>query len=385
MADQYTKPCSSSPVPPSSASEPDEISLFLHQILFRSSSSSSTTSLHNAKLMPSEFLSENPLRQCRSPLISGSDRLVRDGMNSSTGVYFPVSAGTASSSAGGFDNDLDEYDCESEEGLEALVEEVATKAAPLRSSSKRSRAAEVHNLSEKRRRSRINEKMKALQNLIPNSNKTDKASMLDEAIEYLKQLQLQVQMLSMRNGLSLHPMCLPGVLPPVQLSQMRVGIGEENGSLHMDMTGTLPVNQETMEYRLANQGTSSSHPSVPNLTGIMNPETSFGLESSIQAHLGPFQLQTSSADICREDVLPHQQLNISCAGTNSLVSLPYDAQASGVKDSNTLESCIQRRDLSEGMLLKNIEHNQVPFPQLNGMHTGRSVPNDDMKTDRLDF
>ena len=114
MADQYTKPCSSSPVPPSSASEPDEISLFLHQILFRSSSSSSTTSLHNAKLMPSEFLSENPLRQCRSPLISGSDRLVRDGMNSSTGVYFPVSAGTASSSAGGFDNDLDEYDCESE-------------------------------------------------------------------------------------------------------------------------------------------------------------------------------------------------------------------------------------------------------------------------------
>ncbi|KAG8377578.1 hypothetical protein BUALT_Bualt08G0047700 [Buddleja alternifolia] len=78
-------------------------------------------------------------------------------------------------------------------------------APPRGSSSKRSRAAEVHNLSEKRRRSRINEKLKALQNLIPNSNKTDKASMLDEAIEYLKQLQLQVQMLTMRNGLSLHP------------------------------------------------------------------------------------------------------------------------------------------------------------------------------------
>ncbi|KAF7079011.1 hypothetical protein CFC21_083326 [Triticum aestivum] len=62
------------------------------------------------------------------------------------------------------------------------------------SSSKCTRAAEVHNLSERRRRSRINEKMKALQILIPNSNKTDKASMLDEAIliEYLKQLRLQV-------------------------------------------------------------------------------------------------------------------------------------------------------------------------------------------------
>ena len=38
----------------------------------------------------------------------------------------------------------------------------------------------VNKLSEKRRRSRTNEKMKALQSLIPNSNKTDKASMLDE-------------------------------------------------------------------------------------------------------------------------------------------------------------------------------------------------------------
>lgn len=35
--------------------------------------------------------------------------------------------------------------------------------------------------------------MRALQELIPHCNKTDKASMLDEAIEYLKSLQLQVQ------------------------------------------------------------------------------------------------------------------------------------------------------------------------------------------------
>ncbi|XP_020276875.1 uncharacterized protein LOC109851243 [Asparagus officinalis] len=60
----------------------------------------------------------------------------------------------------------------------------------------RTRAAEVHNLSERRRRDKINEKMKALQELIPRCNKSDKASMLDDAIEYLKSLQLQVQMLS---------------------------------------------------------------------------------------------------------------------------------------------------------------------------------------------
>uniref|UniRef100_A0A0E0KY98 BHLH domain-containing protein n=1 Tax=Oryza punctata TaxID=4537 RepID=A0A0E0KY98_ORYPU len=76
-------------------------------------------------------------------------------------------------------------------------------------SSKRSRTAEVHNLSERRRRDRINEKMRALQELIPNCNKIDKASMLEEAIEYLKTLQLQVQMMSMGTGMCVPPMMLP--------------------------------------------------------------------------------------------------------------------------------------------------------------------------------
>ncbi|MBL1488847.1 helix-loop-helix domain-containing protein, partial [Klebsiella pneumoniae] len=43
----------------------------------------------------------------------------------------------------------------------------------------------------------IAERMKNLQELVPNSNKTDKASMLDEIIEYVKFLQLQVKVLSM--------------------------------------------------------------------------------------------------------------------------------------------------------------------------------------------
>ncbi|KAK8517964.1 hypothetical protein V6N12_016798 [Hibiscus sabdariffa] len=88
-------------------------------------------------------------------------------------------------------------------------------------STKRSRAAEVHNLSERRRRDRINEKMRALQELIPRCNKSDKASMLDEAIEYLKSLQLQVQMMSM--GCGMVPMMFPGVQQ--YMPTMGVGIG----------------------------------------------------------------------------------------------------------------------------------------------------------------
>ncbi|KAJ1436746.1 Myc-type, basic helix-loop-helix [Sesbania bispinosa] len=90
----------------------------------------------------------------------------------------------------------------------AETSELPSKSAPPpRSSSKRSRAAEFHNLSEK----------------------TDKASMLDEAIEYLKQLQLQVQMLMMRNGLSLHPMPLSGGMRPMMLPQAGLNLDEGNG------------------------------------------------------------------------------------------------------------------------------------------------------------
>ncbi|KAH9608518.1 hypothetical protein KSS87_015028 [Heliosperma pusillum] len=96
----------------------------------------------------------------------------------------------------------------------------AKKAVHARASSKRIRAAEVHNLSERRRRDRINEKMRALQELIPNCNKVDKASMLDEAIEYLKTLQLQLQMFSMGAGLYMQPMMVPPGMQPLHGAQM---------------------------------------------------------------------------------------------------------------------------------------------------------------------
>ncbi|RWW14337.1 hypothetical protein GW17_00021895 [Ensete ventricosum] len=89
----------------------------------------------------------------------------------------------------------------------------------------RLRAAEIHNLSERRRRDRINEKMKALQELIPRCNKSDKASTLDEAIEYMKSLQLQVQMMSM--GCNPGPVMLPGVqayFAPMGMG-MHMGLG----------------------------------------------------------------------------------------------------------------------------------------------------------------
>ncbi|KAF8006235.1 hypothetical protein BT93_K0508 [Corymbia citriodora subsp. variegata] len=128
------------------------------------------------------------------------------------------------------DTDGDEYHSEDVE----LESADTKKQARGSTSTKKSRAAEVHNRSERRRRDRINEKMKALQELIPHCNKADKASMLDEAIEYLKSLQMQVQMMSM--GCSVIPMMFPGVHQ--YMPHMGMGIGMAMG---MDMGMNRPI------------------------------------------------------------------------------------------------------------------------------------------------
>ncbi|KAF3438974.1 hypothetical protein FNV43_RR17249 [Rhamnella rubrinervis] len=414
--DEYDKnACSSSASVAQPATAPDEFSLFLQQILVRSSSSSgSSTSVAGHAGMREQFSLSSPSimgfctsnispdnlqRQCRLQLLGEGISAV-----DSSGPYLLGNASrnatnVSSSSLGGSENENDEYDCESEEGLEALVEEVPTKPVA-RSSSKRSRAAEVHNLSEKRRRSRINEKMKALQNLIPNSNKTDKASMLDEAIEYLKQLQLQVQMLSMRNGLSLHPMCVPGGLQPAQLSQMRMDFSEGNRSLHLNMPANLPMNQETSTqnlFGLPNQCTASNQALVPNMSNIISSETSFGLEPSMQARLGSYQLHTSAEGIRKEVEMQQQQTNVNNLEANPLEfigatsTVAFNTQASDEKGSDSLETCIIERDQLEGGLLKSMEQSLVLPSHLNSllhsasMRTGRSIPNDDIKMERTDL
>ncbi|XP_074566992.1 uncharacterized protein LOC141823603 [Curcuma longa] len=66
-----------------------------------------------------------------------------------------------------------------------------------RARARRGQATDPHSIAERLRRERITDRMKNLQELIPNSKKTDKASMLDEIIDYVKFLQLQVKVLSM--------------------------------------------------------------------------------------------------------------------------------------------------------------------------------------------
>ncbi|XP_057519913.1 transcription factor PIF7-like isoform X1 [Amaranthus tricolor] len=139
-------------------------------------------------------------------------------------------------------------------GSENQDEERDTKGETGRSyTTRKGRAAAVHNQSERRRRDRINQKMKALQKLVPNANKTDKASMLDEVIEYLKQLQAQIQMMT-------NARFMPQFMMPLGMQQhfnqmsllARMGIG---AGLGMGLGATM----------------SAMHPANPAISQMMNP------------------------------------------------------------------------------------------------------------------
>ncbi|XP_062187979.1 transcription factor UNE12-like isoform X2 [Phragmites australis] len=62
---------------------------------------------------------------------------------------------------------------------------------------RRGQATDPHSIAERLRRERIAERMRSLQELVPNTNKTDRAAMLDEILDYVKFLRLQVKVLSM--------------------------------------------------------------------------------------------------------------------------------------------------------------------------------------------
>ncbi|EYU17893.1 hypothetical protein ABFS82_14G202500 [Erythranthe guttata] len=62
---------------------------------------------------------------------------------------------------------------------------------------RRGQATDPHSIAERLRREKIAERIRALQELVPNVNKTDRAAMLDEIVDYVKFLKLQLKVLSM--------------------------------------------------------------------------------------------------------------------------------------------------------------------------------------------
>ncbi|XP_044955575.1 transcription factor APG-like [Hordeum vulgare subsp. vulgare] len=225
---------------------------------------------------------------------------------------------------------------------------------------KRARAAEVHNLSEKRRRCKINEKMKALQSLVPNSSKTDKASMLDDAIEYLKHLQLQVQMLSMRNGVYRPSVNLPGPPDHLPTSQMCAALNQNS----VDASSNPPAAMLPMNHFLGAMS-GSRHPFGPpnqdrprhdplvlsSVPCTITREPPFLLGTSQESHLRSLQLTVSAEMIFQEEAMLKQRLS----STQETTSLPAHEMKPVRQEAGHFDTSSIWKNQSQNMLPSNPE------------------------------
>ncbi|CAL5092600.1 unnamed protein product [Urochloa decumbens] len=107
------------------------------------------------------------------------------------------------------------------QNLPTITEEMGTKLEiknpPVGGSSRRSHHGEAHNLTEKRRRQKINERLRTLQQLVPGCDKSNQASTLDQTIQYMKSLQHHVQEMSCgpaRPAATAVPVVPPQYAPP---------------------------------------------------------------------------------------------------------------------------------------------------------------------------
>ncbi|KAJ9166323.1 hypothetical protein P3X46_021097 [Hevea brasiliensis] len=84
--------------------------------------------------------------------------------------------------------------------------------------SSRGSATDPQSLYARKRRERINERLRILQNLVPNGTKVDISTMLEEAVHYVKFLQLQIKLLS-SDDLWMHA--------PIAYNGMDIGLNQK--------------------------------------------------------------------------------------------------------------------------------------------------------------
>nr|GMD93861.1 transcription factor bHLH85-like [Ipomoea batatas] len=88
---------------------------------------------------------------------------------------------------------IDDESNASQELLNGGMENSESKG---KSRASRGAATDPQSLYARRRREKINERLRILQNLVPNGTKVDISTMLEEAVHYVKFLQLQIKLLS---------------------------------------------------------------------------------------------------------------------------------------------------------------------------------------------
>ncbi|EOA15230.1 hypothetical protein CARUB_v10028625mg [Capsella rubella] len=90
---------------------------------------------------------------------------------------------------------LSSYNCSDDEKALGLVA-YTSRNLKGKAKSKKGIASDPQSLYARKRRERINDRLKTLQSLVPNGTKVDISTMLEDAVHYVKFLQLQIKLLS---------------------------------------------------------------------------------------------------------------------------------------------------------------------------------------------
>ncbi|KAI3789185.1 hypothetical protein L2E82_01975 [Cichorium intybus] len=84
----------------------------------------------------------------------------------------------------------------SQESISPRPKEAQILKSNVKTKASRGSATDPQSVYARKRRERINERLRLLQSLVPNGTKVDISTMLEEAVQYVKFLQLQIKLLS---------------------------------------------------------------------------------------------------------------------------------------------------------------------------------------------
>ncbi|KAF1865333.1 hypothetical protein Lal_00004707 [Lupinus albus] len=105
-------------------------------------------------------------------------------------------AGSDGQSCSSYTSEEDNGYQENNEGVTSASKSCASLNSNGKTRASRGSATDPQSLYARKRREKINERLRILQNLVPNGTKVDISTMLEEAIHYVKLLQLQIKLLS---------------------------------------------------------------------------------------------------------------------------------------------------------------------------------------------
>ncbi|KAE8794953.1 hypothetical protein D1007_30146 [Hordeum vulgare] len=80
-----------------------------------------------------------------------------------------------------------------------------------------SRHSDTHNVTEKRRRCKITDRLRTLQQLVPGCEKSNQASTLEQTIQYMKSLQQQVQEMKVSPVQAVYPVMQAALAPAIAM------------------------------------------------------------------------------------------------------------------------------------------------------------------------